>query len=77
MAKTAVRGIGGRSGTHGEDFEQADPVKRKLGREYGGVSAFLGALSDVSSGDVDPCPTAGGERRRGAKGVPGGCVAAV
>ena len=53
---TAVRGVGDRSGAHGEDFEPADPVKGKLGLEYGGVGAFLGALSDGSSSAVDPRP---------------------
>ena len=77
VERTTVRGVGGRSGAHGEDFERADPVKGKLGLEYGDVGAFLGALSDGSSSVVDPRPTAGGERRRAAKGVQDGCVAAV
>ena len=64
MERTAVRGVGGRSGAHGDDFERADPVTGKLGLEDGGVGAFLGALSDGSSTVVDPRPTAGGERRR-------------
>ena len=77
VERTAVRGVGSRIGTHGEDFERTDSVKGKLGLEYCGVGAFLGALSDGSSSVVDPCPIAGGERRRSAKGVQDGCVAAV
>ena len=77
VERTAVRGVGGRSGAHGEDFERGDPVKGKLGLEYGGIGAFLGALSDGSSSVVDPRPTAGGEWRRSAKVVHDGCLAVV
>ena len=77
VERTAVRGVGDRSGAHGEDFEPADPVKGKLGLEYGGVGAFLGALLDGSTSVIDPRSTAGGERGRSAKGVQDGCVAAV
>ena len=63
VERTAVRGVGGRSGAHGEDFERGDPVKGKLGLEYGGIDAFLGALSDGSSNVVDPRPNACDERR--------------
>ena len=77
VKRTAVRGVGGRSGAHCEDFERAHPIKGELGLQYGGVGAFLGALSDGSSSVVDPRPTAGGERRRSVKGVQDGCVAAV
>ena len=65
------------SGAHGEDFERADPVKGKLGLEYGGVGAFRGALSDGSSSVIYPRPTAGGERMRSAKSVQDGYPAAI
>ena len=77
VERTAVRGVGDRSGAHGEDFEPADPVKGKLGLEYGGVGAFLGALLYGGSSVVDPRPTAGGEWRRSAKVVHDGCLAVV
>ena len=76
VKRTAIRGVGGRSGAHYEEFERADPFKGELGLQYGCFGAFLGALSNGSSNAVDPRPAVGGERRRSAKGVQDGCVAA-
>ena len=77
MKGPAIRDGGGRCRAYGESLEGAYPTEGELGLENGGVGAFLGTLTDGCSGDVDPRPTADGERRRSAEGVHDGGVAAV
>lgn len=77
VEEPSIRTGGGRCRALGEDLERADPVEGEFSLDNGRVGAFPDALTNGSSGVVDPRSTVDGEQRVRAEGVHDGGFAAV